>query len=106
MSQSFRRFGGLNYAQSNNIVRNHYSNNDNLTISNDIGLLNSKILNNSHIDLSGNSILGVNDIYFYNGTVFNGIVPPGPIGPTGPTISLTDYANKTTDNIYLPNTTH
>ena len=45
MSQSFRRYGGLNYASSNNIVRNHYCNNDNLTISEKIGLLNSKISN-------------------------------------------------------------
>ena len=72
MNSSFRKYGGLNYASSNNIVRNHYCNNDNLTISEKIGLLNSKILNESHIDMSGNSILGVKDIYFYNGTVFNG----------------------------------
>jgi hypothetical protein len=72
MNSSFRKYGGLNYASSNNIVRNHYCNNDNLTISDKIGLLNSKILNESHIDMSGNSILGVKDIYFYNGSVFNG----------------------------------
>ena len=72
MNSSFRKYGGLNYASSNNIVRNHYCNNDNLIISEKIGLLNSKILNESHIDMSGNSILGVKDIYFYNGTVFNG----------------------------------
>ncbi len=92
MSQSFRRYGGLNYASSNNIVRNHYCNNDNLTITEKIGLLNSKILAESHIDMSGNSILGVNEIYFYNGTVFNGILPTGmtgtggngDTGPTGP----------------------
>jgi hypothetical protein len=66
MNSSFRKYGGLNYASSNNIVRNHYCNSDNLTISDKIGLLNSKILNESHIDMSGNSILGVRDIYFYN----------------------------------------
>jgi hypothetical protein len=72
MNSSFRKYGGLNYASSNNIVRNHYCNNDNLIISEKIGLLNSKILNESHIDMSGNSILGVKEIYFYNGSVFNG----------------------------------
>lgn len=91
MNQSFRKYGGLSYASSNNITRSHYCNNDNLTISEKIGLLNSKILNESHMDLSGNSIIGVNTIYFYNGNVFDGtfpsgtggIGPPGPAGPTG-----------------------
>ena len=72
MNSSFRKYGGLNYSSSNNIVRNHFCNNYNLTISEKIGLLNSKILNESHIDMSGNSILGVKDIIFYDGTVFNG----------------------------------
>jgi hypothetical protein len=39
--------------------------------------------------MSGNSIIGVGEIYFYNGAVFNGTIPggpgsTGPIGPTGP----------------------
>ena len=84
MNQSFRKYGGLNYSATNNITRSHYSNNDNLTISEKGGLLNSKILNESHIDMSGNSIIGVNKIYFYNGNVFDGTIPNvGPIGPTG-----------------------
>jgi len=74
---SFRRYGGLNRAATNNIVRNHYSNSDNPTISNYLGQNNSKIVSESHIDLSGNSILNVNGIYFDNGTTiidgsFNG----------------------------------
>ena len=80
---AFRKYGGLNYAASNNITRSHYSNNDNLTISEKVGLLNSKILNESHIDMSGNSMIGVNNIYFYNGNVFDGTIPSG-TGPTGP----------------------
>ena len=65
---SFRKFGGLNYASTNNIVRSHYSNTDNSTISNTLGLLNSKIVSKSHLDLSGNSIINVGGIYFQNGT--------------------------------------
>jgi hypothetical protein len=83
MNQSFRKYGGLNYAANSNIVRNHYANNDNLTISEKVGLLNSKILSNSHIDFSGNSLIGVNNIYFYNGIVFDGTIPPGTVGATG-----------------------
>jgi hypothetical protein len=74
---SFRQYGGLNRAATNNIVRNHYSNSDNPTISNYLGQWNSKIVSESHLDLSGNSILNVNGIYFDNGTTiidgsFNG----------------------------------
>jgi hypothetical protein len=63
MNQSFRKYGGVNRASSNNIVRNHYCNNDNLTVSDKLGLLNSKILNESHIDMSNNSILCVKILY-------------------------------------------
>ena len=104
MNQSFRKYGGLNYAPTNNITRSHYCNNDNLTISEKIGLLNSKILNESHMDLSGNSIIGVNEIYFYNGNVFDGNVPSGgvtgpqgpvgPRGPRGPPGPYVAYTNK------------
>jgi hypothetical protein len=35
--------------------------------------------------MSGNSIIGVSEIYFYNGSVLNGgSGPTGPTGPTGP----------------------
>ena len=74
---SFRQYGGLNRAATNNIVRNHYSNSDNPTISNYLGQWNSKIVSESHLDLSGNSLLNVHGIYFDNGTTiidgsFNG----------------------------------
>jgi len=70
---SFRQYGGLNRAATNNIVRNHYSNSDNPTISNFLGLYNSKIVSESHLDLSGNSLLNVHAIYFDNGfTIIDG----------------------------------
>ncbi|MCJ7717417.1 MAG: hypothetical protein MUO54_12980, partial [Anaerolineales bacterium] len=43
-----------------------------MTISNSVGLDNSKILSQSHLDLSCNSLLNVNSIYFCNGTVLPG----------------------------------
>jgi len=70
---SFRQYGGLNRAPTNNIVRNRYSNSDNPTISNFLGLYNSKIVSESHLDLSGNSLINVHGIYFDNGsTIIDG----------------------------------
>jgi hypothetical protein len=66
---SFRKYGGLNYAATNNIVRNHYFNSDNQTISNVLGEENSKIVSMSHIDLSGNYLMQTEGIYFMDGTV-------------------------------------
>lgn len=65
---SFRKFGGLQYAPSNNITRTHVSNQDNPTTSNYAGQLNSKIVYQSHIDMSGNSLMNVDTIYFLDGT--------------------------------------
>ena len=62
---AFRKFGGLNYSASNNIVRNNLANSDNLTISKKLGLLNSKIPVESHLDMSGNSIMNVGSISFF-----------------------------------------
>ena len=49
---SFRKFGGTNRSASGNIVRHEIANQNNLTISNQAGLNNSKIVTQSHIDLS------------------------------------------------------
>ena len=69
---SFRQYGGLDRAPTNNIVRNKYSNSDNPTISNYLGKLNTKIISASHIDCSGNSLMNVQGIYFNNGsTIIN-----------------------------------
>ena len=61
---SFRRYGGLDRAASNNIVRSNYAtaNNESITVA--LGQENSKIVCKSHLDLSGNSLLNVGSIYF------------------------------------------
>ena len=65
---SFKKYGGLKFAATNNIVKSHFSNSDNPQISNYLGQPNSKIVSASHIDMSDNSILNVQCIYFYDGT--------------------------------------
>jgi hypothetical protein len=83
---SFRKYGGVNRSAIGNIVRHHYANETNTTISNSTGLNNSKILSQSHIDMSCNSILNVQSIYFCDGTTLsNG----GTFVPNGTTYS--DY---------------
>jgi len=68
---SFRQFGGINRAATNNIVRNQYSASDKPTIPNTLGQANSKIVSESHIDLSGNSLLNTQTVYFTNGASIN-----------------------------------
>jgi hypothetical protein len=109
---TFRKFGGLGYNQKNNIVTSKYGMTGELYVSDSFGDRNTRIVNNSHIDLSGNSVLRVDGIYFLDGTVqrtasmaetdhltpqpsWGGSVnksssntgiqgPPGPQGPEGP----------------------
>lgn len=69
---AFRKYGGLNYAATNNIVRNHYGNSDNFTVSNVVGQYNTKIVSESHFDMSANSLLNVESIYFMDGSVLSG----------------------------------
>jgi len=73
---SFRRLGGINYSSNKNIVRNNVSNTNNLNITNLIGdeknEHNSKIVLKSHLDMSNNSIVDVNTIYFTDGTSIQG----------------------------------
>ena len=81
---SFRQYGGLNRAATNNIVRSQYSNSENPSITNFIGQWNSKIVSESHIDLSGNTLMGVQEIWFTNGTVITeGVGSTGSVGPAG-----------------------
>jgi hypothetical protein len=67
---SFRRLGGIKYAPVKNIVKNTNSNTNKLN--NIIGgdeknNYKSKIVSESNLDMSNNSIVDVNNIYFTNG---------------------------------------
>ena len=66
---SFRQFGGLNYSAKSNIITNQYSNSGNLGITDTLGQPNSKIVSQSHLDMSANSVLHIGRLYFMDGTV-------------------------------------
>jgi hypothetical protein len=80
---AFRRYGGLNYAATNNIIRNHYQTSDNFSISDILGQYNSKVVSESHMDMSGNSLLNVETIYFMNGTSLSSSPTIGQTGTQG-----------------------
>ena len=81
---NFRRYGGLQYAARNNIIRNHISNTDDKSVSTAFGQLNSKIVYHSHIDLCGNSLLNVNSLYFLDGTIQSSAYVHSPISAKEP----------------------
>ena len=66
---SFRKYGGINHAAKNNIVKSHYSTSDNQTISNTLGQTNTKIVSKSHLDMDEHSLLNLRSVYFMDGTV-------------------------------------
>jgi hypothetical protein len=74
---TFRQYGGINYAATNNIVRNNISNSNNLGVSNILGLPNTNIVVDSTlVDASGNTIGGgspfATDIYVNGLTIGRG----------------------------------
>lgn len=115
---TFKKFGGLNYNSKNNIVSSFRNHTTTHSVSNHVGDKNTRIVHDSHIDLSGNSVLRVNGIYFVDGTVQTTAVtgsstggsstggstsssngggiqgPPGPPGPPGPAGSNTTLSDK------------
>ena len=73
---TFRRVGGINYSANKNIVKNNNSNTNKLNVTNVFGDIKnehkSKVVLQSHLDMSNNSIIDVNAIYFTNGTIIDG----------------------------------
>jgi hypothetical protein len=64
---TFRKYGGTNYSPISNIVRHNILNSKNSSF-NTSGLYNSKETYLSHVDMSGNSLLHVGNIFFQDGT--------------------------------------
>ena len=77
---SFKKFGGLNYSAKSNIISNHYSNSGNLGITDTLGQPNSKIVSQSHIDMSANSIMNIGSLYFMDGTMQTTALETNPSG--------------------------
>jgi hypothetical protein len=80
---SFRRYGGLNYSTNNNIVKSYIANSEQTNSNTAYGQKNSKEVFDSHLDLSGNSILHTGTIYFQDGTSMSTAGNVGPLGPQG-----------------------
>jgi len=68
---SFRKYGGLQYSANNNITRSYITNNEQEGVTDALGDYNTKIISKSHLDLSGNSLINVGAMYFYDGSIFN-----------------------------------
>jgi hypothetical protein len=68
---SFKQFGGLGYNGTHNITRSTFASNTDLTITGSEGSTNTRTISNSHIDMSGASILKVNSIYFSDGSILS-----------------------------------
>ena len=77
---SFKQFGGLSFAAKNNIIGNLYSTTGNLGISSSLGQENSKIISQSHVDLSGNSLMHIGSLYFMDGSVQTAAMQTSPSG--------------------------
>ena len=64
---TFRKYGGTNYSPIANIVRHNMFNSKSSSFITS-GLYNSKETFLSHIDMSGNSLLHIGNLYFQDGT--------------------------------------
>ena len=64
---NFRKYGGINFSQNANIVKHNMLNSKNVSYLKS-GLYNSRETFLSHIDMSGNSILHIGNLYFQDGT--------------------------------------
>ena len=87
---TFKKFGGLDYYEKNNIVTTQNAHTATHSVSGHSGETNTRSVHKSHVDLSGNSLLRVDRIYFNDGTIQssagggNGTGVAGPPGPPGP----------------------
>jgi len=106
---AFRKYGGINYAPTNNIIKNNLSSSEKMDITGQFGQSDSKIIVNSCLDIQAGTNCGVtgssggtgytgptgpnNSVTGPTGPISNVTGPTGPIsnvtGPTGPNNSVT-----------------
>ena len=102
MRKTFKKYGGINASATDNVVTRQYANERNLVVSNTVAQPNSKSVSAGHLDVTDNSLLNIQAIYYSDGTVQTSAsiskVPPGPNGPaskiegdTGPTGTIGPY---------------
>jgi hypothetical protein len=77
---SFKQYGGLNQSSKNSIIGNVFLNSTNLSVTNAIGQLNSKIICQSHLDMSNNSLINAGSMFFQDGTQQVTALQTGPDG--------------------------
>jgi hypothetical protein len=98
---SFKKFGGLNYSAKSNIISNHYSNSGNLGITDTLGQPNSKIVSQSHIDMSANSIMNIGSLYFMDGTMQTTALETNPSGTAIFNHGILVFNGTTTDTLHV-----
>ena len=101
INMSFKKFGGLNYSAKSNIISNHYANSGNLGITDTLGQPNSKIISQSHIDMSANSIMNIGSLYFMDGTMQTTALETDPTGKAIFKHGILVYNGTTTDTLHV-----
>ena len=67
--RGYKKYGGRDRSSAGNIVSHSVSNGGRVIVTNSSGSNNSKTVTQSHLDMSNNSLLNVECIYFSDGTV-------------------------------------
>lgn len=100
---SFRQYGGITYAAKNNIVRNNYTNANNLSTMTQIGQPNSLIITDSNIKLNADLIIRGNSsgIYFPDGTFQNTAATGGTSYWIASSTNVNDIVNTNTGNVQI-----
>jgi hypothetical protein len=88
---SFRQYGGTNYASTNNIVKNKYTNSSNLSVMKIIGQPNSVINSDSDISIHGNLLVSGNLTVNLNLLIYGNITVSGSL-----TVNSLIFSNGTT----------
>ena len=104
---SFRKYGGIDYSEKNNIIKNNYTTTNNLTVTDKANLQNSSTTSGPTGPPGSNGVPGSNGLPGSNGfTGAQGLTgPQGLTGAPGTNNSgtLTNYWGQTGSNIYYTN---
>jgi hypothetical protein len=99
---SFKQFGGLGYNSKNNIIGASQTVNAAQVVTGTVGNTNTRSTMNSHIDLSGSSLLQVGGVHFADGTIMNTASTPTSNGTGGGTNTHTAPTHPSWDHLIGP----